>query len=381
MPAFHGSSKRMTWKRHIILIFSMTSLTLLTLEIGLRGYDAFQGRSFWKTYGNILAEPIKLFPFRTFGFDLYKTVDGQTYISSRHKELYPVKKPSNTFRIVCIGGSTTENLVEGVHYPKALESRLKERLGRDNIEVINLGNSAYATPHFIILLALDVVSWNPDLVILSENVNDLAATYFPNFTYDYSNKYSNPFFFPDYASRFTIPNVLFQHSRLYWFIYHRLHKNPTYSVQRKSYGYVPSPVSSAVFKRNLQSFVTLAQGNGIPVLLASQPLHPSEEYFVNHMAYKPYNDIAVYPLQGEFVSHHRYYNTIIEEVAAETKSFYLDNDAILRGETDYFVDPVHYTRKGVEQLAENYANYIIKHNIITSHQRQSVVSSLQNNTN
>jgi hypothetical protein len=99
------------------------------------------------------------------------------------------------------------------------------------------------------------------------------------------------------------------------------------------------------------------------------------------MAYKPYNDIVVYPLQDEFVSHHRYYNTIIEEVAAETKSFYLDNDAILRGETDYFVDPVHYTRKGVEQLADNYANFIINHNIIASQQRKSVVSSLQNNTN
>lgn len=355
-----------TTKQQIVLILSSILVTLLILEMGIRGYDAFQGRSFFKTSGNILAEPIKLFPFRTFGFTLYKTIDGQTYISSRHGELYPVKKPSHTFRIVCIGGSTTENLIEGIHYPKVLESLLKGRLHRDNIEVINLGNSAYATPHFIILLALDVISWKPDLVILSENVNDLNAMYFPNFTYDYSHKYSNPFYLPDYASRFTIPNILFQHSRLYWFMYHRLHKEHTYSIQRKSYGDIPTPLASMVFKRNLQSFVTLAQANGIQVLLASQSLQPSEEYFVKHVQYKSYNDIVIYPLHNEFVSHHKYFNKIIEQVATETKSFYLDNDAILNGEKDYFVDPVHYSRKGVEQLAENYANYLINHSVIVS---------------
>ena len=355
-----------TTKRQIVLILSSIFVTLFVLEMGIRGYDAYQGRSFFKTSGNNLAGPIRIFPFRTFGFNLYKTIDGQTYINSRHGELYPVKKSSHTFRIVCFGGSTTENLIEEIHYPKVLESLLKERLHRDNIEVINLGHSAYVTPHFIILLALDVISWNPDLVILSENINDLSAMYFPNFTYDYSHKFSHPFYLPDYASRFTIPNILFQHWRLYWFMYHRLHKEPTYNIQRKSYGDIPTHLASMVFKRNLQSFVTLAQANGIQVLLASQSLQPSEEYFVRYMQYKSYNDIAIYPLHNEFVSHHRYFNKIIEQVATETKSFYLDNDAILNGEKDYFVDPVHYSRKGVEQLAENFASYLINHIVIVS---------------
>ena len=361
-------------KRTIVLPLLSIFATLLYLEIGIRGYDAFQGGSFFKTKGNILAEPIKLFPFRTFGFSLYKTIDGVTYINSRHGETYPLNKPANTFRIVCIGGSTTEDFVEGIHYPKVLESLLRERLHRENIEVINLGNSAYATPHFIILLALDVISWKPDLVILSENVNDLGAMYFPNFTFDYSHKYSNPFYLPDYASRFTIPNVLFQHSRLYWFMYHRIHKARPHPLQRKSYGDIPTPQSSSVFKRNLQSFVTLAQANRIKVLLASQPFQPSEEFYLRHMVYKPYNNVAVYPLHNEVVSHHKYFNKIIENVATETNSFYLDNDAILNGQEDYFVDPVHYTRKGIEKMADNYANYIIDHHIISDVPPQTMAS-------
>jgi len=345
-------------------------LIILVLELGIRGYDVWQGRGFFYEGRNILKQIKPLVPFRTFGFPLYREVNGKLYISFRQEELYPFKKPKGTFRIICFGGSTTEQITrDGWHYPLLLQYLLRKRLKRDNIEVINVGNSAYATPHSLILLELDVLWWNPDLVVLSHNVNDLGVMYWPGFRVDYSNKYETRFYsVPDYASRFTLPNVLFQHFQIYWVIRERLKmklaEGRGVGIRRKSYGDRPNLLAQKVFEQNLRSFVTLAKSKGIKVILGTQPLQPSEEYFLRHIKYKEYNSIVVYPLHNEFVKHHRAYNDIIRKVARETGVGLVDNAALLGGDKKYFIDFVHYTERGLGEIARNFAEYIISHNLV-----------------
>src|SRR6185503_15144799 len=173
---------------------------------------------------------------------LYQDDGGQRFISSRHGELYPLRKGAGVLRIVAFGGSTTENIdvmkSHGTHYPRELERILRQRMGTDGVEVINVGNSAYATPHALILLSLHVLSWEPDIVILSENVNDLTAAYFPHFVSDYSNKYSHPTFgMPDFSEHDSLTNRLFQHSQLYWagkelIVARRLRHEDKYRIRR-----------------------------------------------------------------------------------------------------------------------------------------------------
>ena len=346
-------------------------VTLLALEVALRTIDAARGNGFFSSSRNSLGRARSpLIPFRTFGFELYQERDGVRYISSRHGELYPLEKPEGTFRIVAFGGSTTENmdtfLSDGLHYPLALQSLLRQRFRRDDIEVINVGKSAYATPHSIILLELDVLSWEPDLIILSHNINDLSVGWWPDFRFDYSNKYSHPFYgVPDYASSFTFANVVFQHSQLYWGVKSRL---ANISAQRskmrqKSYGDKPDIPTSQVFERNLRSFVTLAQSHGIQVILGGQALYPAEEFFTRHMRSKPYNDKVVYPLHGEFVKHHRSFNRSMAKVAEDVEAWFIDNDALMGGKEEYFGDFVHYKKAGIEKLAENYAGFIVANDL------------------
>lgn len=353
----------------VLTVLGALSLTLLVLELGIRAVDMKGGKGFFSSDRNILKSAKPLVPFRTFGFDLYREKDGVRYISSRQETLYPFKKTPGTLRIVSFGGSTTEQAEEGMHYPLRLEALLRERVGRENIEVINLGFSAYSTPHFLILLELNVLSWEPDLVILSEVINDLSAAYFPGFSPDYSNKYRNSFYsVPDYLSRFTLANVLFQKSQLYWVIRSRVNQltiqRERTEVRRESMGNEPLPEAKKVFERNLKSFVVLARANKIGVLLATQALEPEEEYFLREMAYKPYNNIVVYPLHQEFLKHHLSYNKVIEKTAREMNVWFLDNNADFGGKREYFIDAVHYTRKGIERLAENYAEFLIQNNIV-----------------
>ena len=248
-----------------------------------------------------------------------------------------------------------------------LEKLLREKYPNKKIEVINTGNSGYSTPHFIILLSLDVLSWNPDLIIVSENINDLLAAYFPDFKPDYSNKYSTGSFLPPQS----LANALFGWLRLYWIVKSRT-EALEYRIddmrggvyQRRQYGSEPPQEAAGAFRSNLETIISIARARNISVILASQPLEPSEEYWDKHMRYKTYNDIAVYPPQKEFVAHHARYNKIIEDVTRATSSYFVDNDAMFGADRKYFADFVHYTKEGVEKLAKDYFDYIVSQRII-----------------
>lgn len=87
-------------------------------------------------------------------------------------------KPEGVFRIVCIGGSTTEegNTSDST-YPKLTERKLTERFGPGRIEVINAGicgiNSYSMRRRFNDYLALE-----PDLIIVYGEINDTAHMHF-----------------------------------------------------------------------------------------------------------------------------------------------------------------------------------------------------------
>jgi len=344
--------------------------TVLVAELSVRAGDMLSGRAFFSEWRSpeFKRRPNALIPFRTFGPVFYREKEGVHYIASRYGELYPFKKPIGTFRIVCIGGSTTEDLPTyghyRRHYPRMLQGMLRQRLGRDSIEVINVGFSAYATPHFLILLELDVLSWKPDLIILSENLNDLLAAYFPDFKPDYSHKFGFPPYVPANTAWREVELGLFRHLQAYWLVKRQFESGTAPSLRRRSYGDAPPPEAAEVFERNLRSFVTLAHSNGVDVLLASQPLQPSEEYFLRHMSRKPYNNRIAYPLQDEFVKHHHYYNEIIRQVATDQGTWFLDNDASFAGDERYFIDLVHYTLAGSTKLAENYKDFLMANGIV-----------------
>lgn len=369
---FLGGGVFLVYKRHALSVgkaeIGLLGITFLLLVGGSEGaariLDAAHGYDFLQ---NKQRAERGIIPFRMFGPKLYTQEAGMRYILGRHGEKYPFIKAPGTFRVVAMGGSTTQDLVKDMHYPKRLEELLREAYPNRTIEVINTGNSGYATPHLLILLSLDVLSWNPDLIIASENVNDLLAAYFPDFTEDYSNKYSNEMFLPHPS----LSRMLLGWSRLYWVVRsrvdalsYRILESQDAVYIRKSYGISPPTSAEAVFRRNWETFANIVNGRGIPLVLASQPLEPSEEYWDRHMRYKSYNDVAAYPLHAEFLLHHAAYNTTIKEVAEERNVYFLDNAALFTGRTELFSDFVHYTNAGIEELAQNYAQFIKHLNVI-----------------
>ena len=359
-----------TFKNKIIILFCSIFICFFLGELTIRTKDALNGSNFFSNEGRdkLAIKKNTIVPFRIFGPNYYTEKDGVKYISSTHKELYPFIKSKNTFRIVCFGGSTTDNPYAykdyKIHYPLMLQRLLKESYPNKNIEVINVGSAAYSTAHLLIVLTLDVISWSPDLVIISENVNDLDVEYMADFHLDYSNKYKR--LVPaDYYKEYTVMNALFRWSSFYWFIKGKLEPGPTSnSVPEKEIvriidDNVPTEISQYVFRRNLLNFYYIANKWGIPVLYATQPMDSTTgnyDFLSMSEATKRY--------KATIKPHHKFFNNIIKEVAINTNSYFLDNDSLFGGESRYFIDEVHYSKSGIQKLAKNYYDYIISKNII-----------------
>jgi len=83
-----------------------------------------------------------------------------------------VPKPSGVFRIICLGGSTTEERCRGGTYPSILQALLRARFPGRRIEVVNCGISGKATPVTLGLLR-DYFRMDPDLILVYDGINDV----------------------------------------------------------------------------------------------------------------------------------------------------------------------------------------------------------------
>ena len=358
------------------LVTRMIVFILIFIVIGessVRFRDFLKGHGFFTNYRDrLILKESTIVPFRMFGPHFYTEINGKKYILSSHNELYPFKKPENTFRIVCLGGSTTRNPVPfrkyKIHYPLVLQRLLQDSIKDKNIEVINAGYESFA--HILILLELDVISWKPDLIIVSDNHNDLDAAYWKDFQLDYSNKYGTKWFLPQFLKDYTTLNASFHWSSLFWYIKDKiqtyeenLNRNNFLLQRRASYGNIPPQICQYTFKRNLFNIFALAHNCGIPVLFASQPINRNVES-ADFLPYDQNEPRQVLPLLPEWKSQYKFYNKLIKEVADSTNSYFVDNDALFAEDSIYFIDAVHYTKLGVEKIAKNYTDYIISKHII-----------------
>ncbi|WP_428563356.1 MAG: SGNH/GDSL hydrolase family protein [Solidesulfovibrio sp. DCME] len=113
------------------------------------------------------------------GYRLKRTGAADTFVDSNNRA-YARRKPENTFRIICLGGSTTYGTgVENSDwsYPALLEDIFRTALegcGR-RVEVINAGMMGYHSWHSRIRAQTELDALSPDLYLVMDGVNDIAS--------------------------------------------------------------------------------------------------------------------------------------------------------------------------------------------------------------
>lgn len=89
-----------------------------------------------------------------------------------------IPKPDNEFRIVLIGGSTTQCLYvdDSKSIDRILQNELCKNIKDKMVKVYNAGKSGEATPEHLAILTQKVIHLQPDLIIVFSGINDFRRS-------------------------------------------------------------------------------------------------------------------------------------------------------------------------------------------------------------
>ena len=210
-------------------------------------------------------------------------------------------------------------------------------------EVYNFGISGWTTAHSLSNFVLNIVDYQPDIVIIHHAWNDglIRNTTASSFRSDYAHVYQPfqpPFIYDRYLLR---SSILYRY--LKWQVHHRpswtaletatLIKNNAYDAGKN----FQDTTELIPFRRNIETLIDLAQAKEMRVLLSTQP-HSSD------------SSVALFFL----APHIDRCNAILRQLAKEKKDlWWIDLDHELSGKrNELFIDLGHMTEEGKQLKAE-----------------------------
>lgn len=293
----------------------------------------------------------------------------------RMNKALPFNKKANEYRIIALGDSTTEDLAnrQNKYWTKEAEELLQNySLQNKKISIINSGRNGYSSAQMLVRLEFDLLPFNPDMVTLMTNINDLSVNFFPsdNRT-NYANKYLDVGLL---AIPSTIKDSFLSKSRVLVFTYKSLNTikstftsktivtdNGEKVLSNIHYSKKPTELKfKEEFRNNLISIVAIAKAHNITVILMSQPATFSEDKYALMFGYQSYNNRIFYPKIDEFKNMFLEYNGVVKEVAEQENIDFIDMYNLMGNDKKYFVDVVHYSPDGVTRFAKIYSNNIKK---------------------
>lgn len=163
------SQQRPLWLQRLALI-GFGVLLLLGFEGGLR--------LFWHPALDPITDSseVAIYPYRLEG-GVART--RHEYLGAMRDQSFTVPKPAGTFRIICLGGSTTVGFPHAPvnSWPAGLNRRLQSLFSEQRIEVINAAGNSYGTGRILGVLR-GILQYQPDLLLVVTGDNDFSEDAF-----------------------------------------------------------------------------------------------------------------------------------------------------------------------------------------------------------
>jgi hypothetical protein len=263
----------------------------------------------------------------------------------------PFDKPSNTKRIITLGGSTTwEGPTNDQTWPALLEKKLNshyEQTG-SHVEVINLGVDMASSPMSLIELAFIGLEFHPDLVISYDGVNDSLLMGLQGETSDYRStiaRYDERLRtlqsrLPAWAFKSYLASIASQKYDLLFSaradLYSQVIANQTSALKPSQ-----NPVEGIeYFERNLSLMRAISQDQGAKFIAATAHWN------------QPSPKIVLM-------------NSELRDFFQRSRMDYLDLETLLpHDDWSIHSDPVHWTRKGLDDVAEQWQMKIISSDLL-----------------
>ncbi len=280
-------------------------------------------------------------------------------------------KDAGTFRILCLGGSTTQSddLAPEDRYPAVLQAILEKEYPSRKFEVFNAGQAFYTTKHSLIGYATYYRRWKPDLILILHGINDLYRSFSPP---DYALGEYDDLWRHFYGSAINGARPVPFEKHL-WRQLMTLQIGPFplknipdawYSILRSRAVDYPAERYAAFgpFQKYLDALTDIAQKDGAAVMLLTQPslykpvLSPAEEKALRFgsevcstLRWGIVLEYANHTSVGRALER---FNAGTLQVAESGKLPVLDAAALIPRDLQHFWDDVHYTRAGARLLGE-----------------------------
>ncbi len=263
-------------------------------------------------------------------------------------------KPKNLIRVNCLGASTTQNYLqlneEIYSYPLELEKILKSKKNK-NIEVNNCGSGGYTSSDLLVRTLLQNLDTDPDIIIFYHAYNDIKSYLTPGYSSDYSHSRKNlgENYYKFYLGSL-IPNIplsFFNYLINKWFS-----QNHRYSlVDNISKGEFDLGKKNNIeeglntYERNLQYLITVCKSRNIKIILCS-------------FCFYLYDDVKDNPIHMNFKEIVKKENEVLKNLAAKNNIDFIDTDKQIKKNKENFLDTIHFSHKGMKNLAEILGNNI-----------------------
>jgi len=272
-------------------------------------------------------------------------------------------KQPDEFRIFALGGSTTENIWNGLgtHWPLVLECELRAA-GHEGVRVYNTAMSAYTTAHSLVRLQFDVMDYEPDMVLVMHNINDLAVSYdAARARRTVDGHYRVRFAQKSFTGVLDDDDVVL--SRL-WFSFASRVRDLLAEPVAGTGQYDLEP-GRRIFKRNLTWMTAVAHAGGTEAVLLTMPFSSAHRNVQTALPRPGEGQVAMTVPPGggddQQAADLRSFNAAVLEAAEASGALAVDMAALFGSEPEYFADLVHYDDEGVERFGAILAVQLASH--------------------
>ena len=271
-------------------------------------------------------------------------------------------RAGDELRVVALGGSTTESseLPEPERYPARLQGLLSDAYVDRPINVVNAGRDWWTTKHSLIHYVTHVRRWRPDVVTVMHAVNDLYRS-FASDGYalgEYTASWGH--FYGPAIQGARPPTflgwLLGRTSRLMF-----LHWYSDWRIREVDYG-LDQYRSIPEYEAHLRTLAQVVAADGAALFVLTQgslykpepsadeldAIRFGEEFCMTRTGWLT----AEYPSVPSLRRAMDAYNDVARRVASEEGAVLVDLDGRLSRDLNTFIDDVHHTSSGAEQVAD-----------------------------
>ncbi|MEK8015913.1 MAG: SGNH/GDSL hydrolase family protein [Candidatus Parabeggiatoa sp.] len=292
------------------------------------------------------------------------------------------QKSSNEIRIATIGASTTANIYLSYddNWPGYLGRLVQNALPDKKIKVINAGVPGFDTAQSIGNLALRVIPFQPDIVIIYHAYNDLKAIGKEvNFQPDYSHIHTKPYGFhnkPNWLIRWLDHSMFYVRLRQQYRDYNQ-NAQKLEALKNERLGksnrlnHIPQEAKK-IFEQHIHTLVSIAKGQGAEVVLSSFATLNDPQ--LDYSDFEVFNPLSKFQRGQIYALMHftpgltskaifegiNSYNEILKTIAIQEETGWVDNATLVPHEDQYFLDRVHFSKEGAARMANNFFPVVLE---------------------